>query len=130
MARGRTVLLRVHGPRPTFESVVATEPITQQGDPALVAAHAEGARVETARCFERRQEPRVLGGEDAINLSTVAISGNCPMSSADQLIDHAGQAVVHPLRLVQLDDLQNVRRGEEFDAAVLGPIPCHASPVS
>ena len=40
------------------------------------------------------------------------------MSGADQLIDYAGQAVVHPLRLVQLDDLQNVRRGEEFDAAV------------
>ena len=64
------------------------------------------------------QEPRVFGGEDAVNLSAVAISGNCPMSGADQLIDHAGQAVVHPLRLVQLDDLQNVGRGDEFDAAV------------
>ena len=36
------------------------------------------------------QEPRVFGGEDAVNLSTVAISGNCPMSGADQLIDCAG----------------------------------------
>ena len=48
------------------------------------------------------------------------MTGQRQVTDPDGVVDHDGNAVVEALRLVQLDDLQNVRRGEEFDVAVLG----------